>query len=276
VHDGRRSIALPGPSSDWLTTQVLRSVRNLLRWQAYRRGELFVHGGMVVADGLGIAFLGRKRAGKTSSIVSALLAGAGFVSNDDLVIGTAPGRPDELTGLGYPRTINVRSDTLLALSTREPRLADLFRSAGHPANGHPGKHKTGTETRLPDGSAAPISVWVRCAELAAATGAAVLPAHRVDAVVFPRFLPAGAPPEVAELDPAAARAELAEHIETMAVRFDPFLAEWFAGRDGARADALAERLATTVRCVRLHQSIDRLAEGTAALLATVAGKADVR
>ncbi|WP_162561315.1 phosphoenolpyruvate carboxykinase (ATP) [Salinispora vitiensis] len=106
VNDARRRLALVNEDDSWAVQQLLRSVRYLLRWQAYERGDLFLHGGLVRAQGTGIAFLGHKRSGKTSSILSALLnGGADFVSNDDLVI------TDALTGHGSPRTVNVRSST---------------------------------------------------------------------------------------------------------------------------------------------------------------------
>ena len=130
----RRQVAIVAAPSAWRTQQLLRSVRNLIRWQAYARGELFLHGGMVVVDGVGIAFLGQKRAGKTSNILSALVnASADFVSNDDLVVVSAT---DGVIGQGCPRAITVRIDSLMAVTKHDQRLRALLDTVSHPINHH--------------------------------------------------------------------------------------------------------------------------------------------
>jgi len=264
----RHRIAVVAPASPWRTQQLLRTVRNLVRWQAYARGELFVHGGLVSVGGTGVAFLGRKRAGKTSGILSALVhADAGFVSNDDLVLALPDGGPDggPLTGHGFPRTVNVRTDSLLALARTRPALATLLERASHPANRYPGRQADEVSPVTLDGRPLPESLWVRCAELAEATGAPIRASHPVHTVVFPHFVPAGEPVGVDRLDTAGAWRLLREHTETRAVDFDPFLAGWF-GTDGTAArEATTARLLRTARFLRLRQHLDRMAEATAAL-----------
>ncbi|SDH48928.1 hypothetical protein SAMN05192558_10297 [Actinokineospora alba] len=266
VDHERRRVAVVAPRSGWRTQQALRCARNLIRWQAYSRGELFVHGGLVALGGTGIAFLGHKRAGKTTSILSSLVhAGAAFVSNDDLVLAATDDGPT--VGYGYPRTVNVRTDSLLALTGTRPELARLLDDVSHPANSYPGKQLDEVIGTTDEGKAIPESLWVRCAELARATGAELVPTHRVHAVVFPRFVAEGEPVGVEVLDRAAAEAALREHIEPRAVDFDPFLAQWYP-RDAADVRAATiEHLLDTAKFLRLHQNLGRLPEATAALAA---------
>ncbi|MFJ8588353.1 hypothetical protein ACIRD2_27400 [Streptomyces sp. NPDC093595] len=264
VDHRRRRIAVVAPASPWRTQQLLRSVRNLARWQAYARGELFVHGGLVSIGGSGVAFLGRKRAGKTSGILSALVhADAGFVSNDDLVLALSDGGP--VTGHGFPRTVNVRTDSLLALARARPALATLLDRVSHPANRYPGKQADEVSPVTVDGRPLPESLWVRCAELAEATGAPIRASHPVHTVVFPRFVAAGEPVGVDRLDATGAERLLREHTESRAVDFDPFLADWFGTGDTAAREATTARLLKTARFLRLRQHLDRMADATAAL-----------
>ncbi|MFD7714042.1 hypothetical protein [Streptomyces sp. NPDC059786] len=270
VQPAERTVALCGGPSEWRTQQLLRCVRNLLRWEHFADGELFLHGGMVDIDGRGIAFVGRKRSGKTSSIISALLhGGADFVSNDDLVV-TGSGGRGELRGLGFPRSINVRTDSLLALAAERPELYGLLKEAGHPANAFPGTHHT-TEPQISYGSGmtAPSRTWVRCRELADATGRRLVASGRLHAVVFPAFLDTAARPDVRRLSHEEAGRLLAENTEEAALKYDPFLAPWYPATQAHRRAVITKELLRSVPCYRLTQHMRHLPAATSALVAAV-------
>jgi hypothetical protein len=275
IDDERHEVALRTEDEDWTLQQLLRSVRHLLRWQAYERGDLFLHGGLVRAAGTGVAFLGHKRSGKTSSILSALLhTGADFVSNDDLVI-TDEGTAALLTGYGSPRTVNVRTDALLALARSAPALRDLLSGSSHPTNSFPGRHATADRIRTDTGTELPGSVWVRCRELADATGRLLLPSSTVDAVVLPRFLSGIDEPMISRLTADEAHEALSRHVEESATKYDPFLAAWYPRTDTARRSRLLRRLADRTPCYRLTQDMRHLADATTALFAAVGAASTV-
>ncbi len=270
AHRASRTIAVCGEPSPWRTQQLLRCVRNLLRWEHFADGELFLHGGLVHAGGRGIAFVGGKRSGKTSSIMSALLhAGADFVSNDDLVVTDDDGRG--LRGLGFPRSVNVRTDSLLALARRWPALRGLLGSATHPANSFPGLHRA-HERQVHVGqedTVAPM-VWVRCQELAEVTGGRLLASGGLDAVVFPAFSSSITAPVVRRLSPEEAAEALAANSEPAALSYDPFLADWYPDTRLDRRAGITAELIRSVPCYRLTQDMHHLGEATAALLDAVA------
>ncbi len=271
VDDRRRQVAVVGEPSAWRTQQLLRSVRHMLRWQAYARGDLFLHGGLVRAAGTGIAFLGHKRSGKTSSMLSALLhAGADLVSNDDVVITDPPGG---LTGYGSPRSINIRTDSLLALAESVPAIAGLISGSSHPTNGFRGRHHTLDAITTGTGAVLPGSVWVRCAELSRATGCRLLPDQRIGAVVLPRFDDAPDGPRLTPLDRDAALRGLLDNVEQTATKYDPFLADWFPDTDRARRERLIERLVDETPFHHLTQDMNRLAEATALMMDALGGRA---
>ncbi|MEV0008966.1 HAD hydrolase family protein [Streptomyces sp. NPDC047973] len=264
-----RHIAVVGPESDWRTQQALRAVRNLLRWQVYARGELFVHGGLVRLEGKGVAFLGRKKSGKSSSILSALLTGgAEFVSNDDVVLADGGWSPDggpnadgRLTGYGFPRSVNLRTDALLALADAgHTALRGLITGGAHPVNRFQGRHLTEEALRL-DGRTLPGSVWVRPTELAAVTERPLRASAPLDAVVFPGFRD-GLPPRLRRLDPEEAAGRLRENIEPHALKYDEFLAGWYPVTDEERREGLVRRLVESTPCFELTQDMHDLAAAT--------------
>jgi hypothetical protein len=267
AHRSSRTIAVCGEPSPWRTQQLLRCVRNLLRWEHFADGELFLHGGLVDVGGHGIAFVGGKKSGKTSSILSALLhGGADFVSNDDLVVTDRGG----LRGLGFPRSVNVRTDSLLALAERWPALRGLLGNATHPANSFPGLHHE-HERQVPVGpeTSVPPMVWVRCQELAEVTGRRLLASGGLDAVVFPSFDSSVTRPVVRRLSHAEARRTLADNSEDAALSYDPFLADWYPDTRLARRARIADDLTRSVPCYRLTQDMRHLGEATTTLLDTV-------
>ncbi|MFD9357947.1 hypothetical protein [Streptomyces sp. NPDC060031] len=248
----RRAVTVCGPAGAWRTLQALRTIRNLLRWQAFTAGQLVLHGGMVTFDGRGTAFLGAKRAGKTSSILSALLVGgASFVSNDDLTVELTDRGP---TGHGWPRSVNVRTDTLASLESVRPGITEQVLAASHPTNGWDGEHRS-AEGGLPR------SVWSYPAELAAELGFALAPRAPLTALVLPRFGPATGGPRLERITRDEARELLSPHVETAASHYDPFLQGWYAddGKELRRAalDALLE-----LPVHRLHQDLSSLAAAT--------------
>lgn len=277
VDDTRHQVALRSEDGDWTPQQLLRSVRHLLRWQAYGRGDLFLHGGLVRAAGTGIAFLGHKRSGKTSSILSALVhGGADFVSNDDLVLTDTDGRDAAaltdhavLTGYGSPRTVNVRTDALLALARTAPALHTLLSDTSHPTNTFPGRHRTKDAVRSDTGEQLPGSVWVRCGELARCTGRRLLAESPVGAVVLPGFDSAISGPVITRMSPDEAHLALKDHVEDTATKYDPFLAAWYPRTDAERRARLLRQLADRTPCYRLTQDMRHLADATSALLAEV-------
>ncbi len=269
VNDGRRAVSIVGASPEWCVQQVLRSVRHMLRWQSYEAGDLLLHGGLVSLRGRGVAFVGGKRSGKTSSILSALTHGAGFVSNDDLAVVESP--DGGLLGYGSPRTVNIRTDSLMALvesggEVSRAGLTDLLSCASHPTNSFDGRHRTTESLVAATGSVLPGSLWVRAAELTRATGCELLPEHALHVLVFPAFDTATSAPTLTRLDRETAKATLDEHIEHQGTKYDPFLAAWFPGTDAVRRQRLIDELIDQVPCYRLTQGMGRLTDSTALLL----------
>ncbi len=117
-------------NQEWLIQNIHRMIRVLLRMQCIEKGHLFMHGGLVNYRGYGIAFLGGKKAGKTSSILSMLsLMDSVFVSNDDISFFE---NDNVWMAQGWPRSIVVREDTLEKVCGRKKNT--FVHELHHPLN----------------------------------------------------------------------------------------------------------------------------------------------
>ncbi|MBL1097937.1 hypothetical protein [Streptomyces coffeae] len=101
----------PAMPHDFLRYNFVRFTRILLRLMHTADPEVFLHAGMVAHGGSGALVLGAKRAGKTSTVLSALRSGHHFVGNDDVSVHADGG----WTGRGWPRRVSVRGDTFAAV-----------------------------------------------------------------------------------------------------------------------------------------------------------------
>ncbi|MCD9195200.1 hypothetical protein [Streptomyces albireticuli] len=132
-HTRRHVFHLAPEGEAWVTQSLLRATRAVHRTAASRQGVLFLHAGLVELDGLGVALVGGSRAGKTSLIMAGVLRGSGvMVCNDDVSLTARPDGSGVL-GVGWPRSVSVRLDTLDLLFGRD-RARAVLASLTHPAN----------------------------------------------------------------------------------------------------------------------------------------------
>ncbi|MFD3758945.1 hypothetical protein [Streptomyces sp. NPDC058622] len=134
VDRARRALYHLAPRGEaWVTQSLLRATRAIHRSAASRQGMVFLHAGLVELDGLGVALVGGSRAGKTTFVMASVLHAAGvMVCNDDVSL-TAEPDGSGVRGVGWPRSVSVRLDTLDLLFGREAARAARS-SLTHPAN----------------------------------------------------------------------------------------------------------------------------------------------
>lgn len=97
-----------------LAITAKRIIRGILRWSSFSSGTLFMHGGFVEVNGVGIMLLGERKSGKTSTIMSLLShKGVKYGTNDDLSLNVYSNR---IQAEGWGKSISVRNDTIMALS----------------------------------------------------------------------------------------------------------------------------------------------------------------
>ncbi|MFE3578236.1 phosphoenolpyruvate carboxykinase (ATP) [Streptomyces vinaceus] len=186
---------------DWTTQSLLRATRAIHRSAASRQGMLFLHAGLVELEGLGIALVGGSRAGKTTLVMTSVLhGGATMVCNDDVSLSAEPdgGR---VLGVGWPRSVSVRLDTLDLLFGREKAQGVLSRLT-HPANRTLGSLRA---SGVEEHGTALIYPW----EYAALLDTPVGRSARVDAIVHLGLADSPSDTGVADVPPAA-RADLLE------------------------------------------------------------------
>lgn len=266
VDHSTRKILIAEPVGSWRTLQMLRTIRNILRWEAFVAGDLFLHAGLVDTNGSGIAYVGEKKSGKTSSICAALLTtGSRLVSNDDLTI-RAENR--HLIGYGWPRTVNVRTDTIMALQQSKPEFFELVAKAKHPSNRWPDSHNQ--RVMCSSDQKFPNFIWVYPAELTNTLGSTITRESQVKAVIFPHFDDSVDKPYLREIDPTEAAALILPHIEDKAVENDPFLRDWYIDEGKETRVDITEKLLRTASFFQLKQSMALLQEASELVQRTLA------
>lgn len=232
----------------WMMQNTLRMIRNLLRVQLYAAGALFLHGAMIDVGGCGIAYLGRKRAGKTSSLLAALAhPQVALVNNDDLTV--LPGQTPR--GLGWPRAVGVHFDTVEAVAPALPALRQATQQLTHPVN----------FIDTPD------RYYFYPTELARLCGRDLRPETALRMIVFPCFLPRGTSGvELERLDPARALELLTLHTEPVPDKYNRFLHDYFVFPTSAMISQQLRDLVARVPCYELRQSFDCLVAGAQRLI----------
>lgn len=128
LNANRGVIVVDAPPGRWRDLWTLRLVRDLLRWQLFRDGAIFVHASLVSHQSAGVALVGKSRSGKSTLLLQLLRTrDFAFVAEDDLtIIRRDSGR---IVGLGWPGCLRLRRSMLKFF----PELAD---ESGllHPAN----------------------------------------------------------------------------------------------------------------------------------------------
>ena len=155
--------------SEWLVQILIRLSRDALRNLAYDR-MYYLHGAFVVYNDYGICILGKKRSGKTTSVLNILSKGIGtsFISNDDVSIAYENG---EWIAYGWPRSLSVRKDSITALEKKGFNFNKSIELT-HPYN------KNGVSEEC---------VTFYPSDFAVFTNSKISASHRLDMVIFTSF-----------------------------------------------------------------------------------------
>lgn len=250
IDPAARLLALGNDPGPWPARFALRLVRALIRRQLHARGDLYLHAGAVVVERTGIAVAGPARSGKTSTLIALLASGAQsrFVANDDL---SARWNGGVLSGLGWPRGVEIRTDMLAALGSLGVALSGAQNKIG----------------------ASPGSLHLRPHQLAELAGASIATSTPISLIAFPRFTdtPSGLP-RIVRLNPAAAADLIAAQMQ-VPDEVDTWLDPYFTTPDSPRHAETARRIAAAVPAFRVEQSAAALLASATALAASAIGRA---
>ncbi|MBA2678459.1 MAG: hypothetical protein H0U76_08715 [Ktedonobacteraceae bacterium] len=239
-----RVIEVAETSEHGVVQRVIRLLRNLFRL-LLAQDAVFVHGGMIEIAGCGIAFLGAKKAGKTSSILAALTQGhASFIENDALSLHVWEGRP---YGLGWFRSTYIRRDVFSALGA-------VFSE----------KHR---EFHLLERTHEKPSLFPE--KFAAAFGCSLLPQAELHLLVFPEFFPreSSSAFSLCPMTKEEALLALKEHLVPVPNEHHQFLQPYFPRAPGN--GWLLETLVERVTSYRLQQSFSAITAAAHAVIALV-------
>lgn len=242
----------PGLPEAFRHQVAARYIRVLLRLQTLvQGGEVFVHGGLAQIAGRGVAVMGDKRAGKTSTILSLLERGAALVSNDDVSFSLAGA---EIAATGWPRAISVRRDTFGALGIDLQTLLERKGLAlSHPANGTADRYLPGDEKRTGVALLHPQ-------ELARLFDMDIVRRSTLDTLVFPQFTDVDKP-SLRPVPPDRAAELFERQCVANPVKYSDFLLPAFGIDRAPDFPSAARTIAARVPAFELRQRFDQLHQG---------------
>ncbi|MGH0435005.1 hypothetical protein ACQVOM_12185 [Bacillus basilensis] len=236
----------------WLPQNALRLIRVILRLEFLNHGAMYLHGGMVKIENKGIGFIGRKKSGKTSSILSLISNfSAKYITNDDLCV---VNDGENWMGLGWPRSISIRQDTFQRFLPTSS-FDEFF------------KHPIHQEITIERKNEIQNSTFVYPSELADMFNTSLLEKGTLDMIVFPSFLPKGSNDTyIQKLDLNEATKLLLENIEINPGKFNEFLLSHYELPNKEKLEYRIKKLIESIPCYSLAQSFDNLDDGSKALV----------
>ena len=153
---------------------LMRTVRTFVKLLLLERGMLLFHAACIVKDGYGIGFTGDKLAGKTTTLITALLnCNCDFLANDKVFLDYINGY---LTMYGLPVSLGIRVGTIHLFPTMQSLLGKA--SALHSDNNILSeKELENPRTRI----------YVSPRYLASMLKCSIVPCARVKCFVIPEF-----------------------------------------------------------------------------------------
>ena len=129
VNADARAVVVDLPPGSLRQLYVLRIARNILRWQLFHDGAIFLHACCVAQHDRGLVLLGRSGSGKTTLTLSLLRSGIwDFVTEDDLTV--IPKSDGTFLALGWPGCARLRRNML----PQFPELVEAASQLSHPSN----------------------------------------------------------------------------------------------------------------------------------------------
>ncbi|MFE9997498.1 hypothetical protein [Streptomyces avermitilis] len=199
VDDRRRAVHLVPPVGSDQSVLVVRILRGLVLRELLAMRYSFFHAACFALRGTGVALIGVRRAGKTTTLLHSLdHPEAALVSNDKIAL--IPGTDsDPVVALGFPVQVGIRAGSVLALA--EGPLRTFLRGRWSQRFGDIDA-RSDQETRL----------QVRPQELAAVVGSVVMPRCRLGLAIEPHLDPHVGKPRLQRLNDAECRALWARHL----------------------------------------------------------------
>jgi hypothetical protein len=129
VNHSTRFVVVDLPPGPWRHLFILRVIRNILRWELFLLGAVFLHASCLSWRGRGVALFGPSRSGKSTLLLKLLSEkGCDYVTEDDVTI--APQFDGKLVALGWPGCVRMRRHMLSGFPTIATKAAEFT----HPAN----------------------------------------------------------------------------------------------------------------------------------------------
>lgn len=225
---------------EWLVLYLVRIVRSLFRWLYYEESAIFLHGAFISLHGIGIAILGEKRSGKTTTLLSLMsLEECKYITNDDLCVIQDK---EIYKGLGWPRSLCIRKESLTVLK-------DLYNSEYVINSNHPGNINS-RENKY---------IYVKPKELANNDLRRISAENRLNIILFTKFHDIEHP-KIIKLGVSTASELLYENLQKYPETYCSFLGEYFTEPKLYKKEDMFKEILDGVDCFQLDQAFYNMKE----------------
>ncbi|MGY1422624.1 hypothetical protein [Bacillus cereus] len=255
INNKKKLICIAQEEMEWQMLFCLRLVRNLTRWQEYENRSLFIHGGLLDINSMGVGIIGNKKAGKTSTILATLnYKGVNFSTNDDISVYYDN---NQFVANGWPRSIGVRTDTLYTLKEFAPQYLNHIEELEHPGN--------------QPLDANPDMVYFHPHELARLNNGIVKEKLSLDFIVFPQFLDYGdqRAPYIEKLNSDQIYLKLKENLQLAPDYHDTFLRKYFNVPSTEELEKNLMLISKVTPAISMYQSFKDLKMGSKLLISHI-------
>lgn len=236
----------------WEILYLVRMVRNIMRWLLWSEHIVYMHGGLVKIKDYGIAIIGEKKAGKTSTILSIIgkCSASNFITNDDLSLEVGE---NNIVGFGWPRALCIRYDTICQLKKINPAFFEKIGKLNHPSNKYMINY---SNIKISD------HYYFFPNEIADCSNTKLLSQTNIDYIIFPSFIgKEGNNAYIERLGYEEAYKRLLSNVNDLPESYCGFLTNSFNNRIVRDESILLRDIALKVPCYILYQTFDGISKG---------------
>jgi len=240
IEKNNHCIYVVQPNAEWLPLQVYRMARNVMKWLWSESNYIFMHSSVIDVHGSGVAFMGAKKSGKTSTLFAALsINGVSFCSNDDLSIEQ---KEDGIFwAYGWPRSLCVRPDCMYLLGRLFPKLESVIIK-------HPGNNIAVNSSK---------NYYLYPYEMKDITRKELISKTKLKCIIFPSFCE-NTHRRVERLNNSDALKKLEENLEAIPEKKCIGISDAFNSRDNSYARSVIKNMSNHLCFYKLYQPFSKL------------------
>jgi hypothetical protein len=240
-HEGRRVYVL-GCCEGYVRKAAMRSIRAMAMVEYAHHEYLLIHGGCIEHEGSGIAVVGHRRAGKTTTVLSCISSGmCAFIANDKVFLGLDSNGQSVCHGL--PVSSGIRAGTIEG-------VRELMKRSQYSVFAKRWRERAKAITVSHEEE----RCYVTPQELRRWTGCGLTQQAPLKGIVFPRYSPDRSSSMLRKMTSDAAITAISPHVQDVWFPEQPYWHSEVMVRDRSSVASRLKAILARCRCYELFQN----------------------